>query len=77
MKYLIVEAQTNAQNQTAFLTDQKEDRNEADSVYYTKLASAAISSVPLHMVALMTYNGQLIDSMAYAHNIPEEEGAQE
>jgi len=72
LKYLIIEAQTNAQNQTAFLEEQREDRNEADSVYYGKLASAAISSVPLHMVALMTYQGQLIDSMAYAHNVPAE-----
>lgn len=71
MKYIILEAQTNANNQTAFLTDQKEDRNEADSVYYLKLASAAISNIPLHMVALMTYNGQMIESKSYAHDVPE------
>lgn len=70
MKYIILEAQTDANNQTAFLTDQKEDRNEADSVYYLKLSSAAISAVPLHMVSLMTSEGQLIDSKYYRHDVP-------
>ncbi len=70
MKYIILEAQTYENNQTAFLTDQKEDRNEADSVYYNKLSSAAISVVPLHMVSLMTSEGQMIDSKYYRHEVP-------
>ena len=72
MKYIILEAQTDENNQTAFLTDQKEDRNEADSVYYIKLSSAAISVVPLHMVSLMTSEGQMIDSKYYRHEVPEQ-----
>lgn len=70
MKYLIIEAQTDANNQTAFLMDQREDRNEADSVYYNKLSSAAISSVPLHTVYLLTADGEKIDSKHYTHEVP-------
>lgn len=66
MQYVIIEMQTN-NGSTAILTDQKGTRNEADSVYYLKLAAAAISKVPIHTVALLDENGACLMSGCYDH----------
>ena len=67
MKYIITEMQTDAEGVTAFLEDQKDNMYEAESVYFTKLASAAISNVPLHTVVLMTNDGFQLDHKSYDH----------
>ena len=66
-KYIIVEMQTNASGKTSLLTDQKDDRNEAESAYYYKLAAAAISKVPMHSVVLLQDNGAELMSGYYDH----------
>lgn len=68
MKYIINEMQTNAEGQTAFVPPaQEDDRNQAESVYYTRLAAAAISSVPIHTVTLETNEGFQLDRKCYMH----------
>ena len=69
MKYIIVEMQTTAQDQTSILTSPQATRNEADSAFYQALSSAAVSSVPQHSVTMMTSEGEYIDSKCYHHDI--------
>lgn len=57
MKYLILEIQTAADGTVATLITQKDDLNQAQSTYYSILAAAAISQIPLHAAVLMTNEG--------------------
>lgn len=67
MNYIINEYQT-TNGATAIVTPaQTSDPNEADSIYHSKLASAAISSVPVHSVTLDTEDGQRLKSECYRH----------
>lgn len=52
----------------------KADHNEADSFYCSKRSSAAISSVNIHTVVLMTDEGRVIESKTYEHNVQPEVG---
>lgn len=73
MSYIIQEFQTNDEGQTAIITNQVEDRPHADSAYYTVLASAAISDVPVHSAVILTNDGGYITSKSYDHREPEPE----
>ena len=64
---IIVEVQTNDQGVSAVLTDQASDENQADSNYYSRLSSAAISNVKKHTVFLLSENGACIKSKCYTH----------
>ena len=68
--YLVLEIQKTG-NQIATLIWPFESRNEADSKFYTVLAAAAISSVPLHAAALLTETGGCIKSESYIHESEE------
>ena len=65
--YIITEYQTAQDGTVATIVTQKESRNEADSVYHTILASAAISALPVHAASIVTNEGQYIDSAFYRH----------
>lgn len=41
---------------------------EAESKYHTVLASAAVSSVPVHSAVLLSGNGNVIKHESYSHN---------
>lgn len=72
--YIIQELQTNAAGSVAALPiDQREDRNAADSVFFQKLAAAAISSVPCHTVMLYTHEGLVLEKRFYKHEPEAEE----
>ena len=42
-KFIIIELQTNADGSVGILTEKKDDQNEAESVWHSKMSSAAIS----------------------------------
>lgn len=66
--FIIQELQTNAAGTVAALPIvTKDSREEADSVFYQKLASAAISSVACHTVMLYTHEGLVLDRKFYKH----------
>ena len=72
--YTILEQQTTKDGATAYPPlEQKATRNEAESVYHSKLAYAATSSVYVHAVSLLTDDGRLVDSKCYVHNDEEVE----
>ena len=47
------------------------DRNEAESIYHQKMAYAAVSSVPVHSVALLSETGCVLMNGSYKHEIGE------
>lgn len=46
-----------------------EFKNEADAKFYTVLAAAAMSNVPLHAAALLTEDGGCIKNESYNHEL--------
>ena len=65
--YIIQEIQT-TNGQTAFLPAiTKESRNEAESVFHSICASAAISSVEVHTALVYDEHGNAILSKYYEH----------
>ena len=68
--YLVLEIQKTG-NQIATNIWAFETRNEADAKFYTVLAAAAISSVPLHAAALLTEDGGCIKNESYNHELEE------
>ena len=71
--YTILEIQTDTNNTVAHLPAiDKENENEALSVYYGKLAYAATSNVYIHTVMLCTIDGRLIKSESFMHGAPYE-----
>ena len=68
--YIVQEIQTTG-NQPALLPALTyADRNEAESSFHSKLASAAISSVPVHTVLMYDEHGSVIKREFYEH-LPE------
>lgn len=67
--YTILEQQTTKDGATAYPPlEQRLDRNEAESVFHSKIAYAAISSVYVHAVSLLADDGRLIESKCYIHD---------
>ena len=72
MSYTVIEQQTSAAGQTAILTQTRGSIQEAESVYHTVLAAAAISSVPVHAASLLNEQGTCLKREFYIHEQPEE-----
>ena len=66
-KFIISEIQTNADGSVGILNYTENEQNNAESVYYQKMAAAAISKVPIHTVVLMKNNGAVLMSGYYDH----------
>ena len=64
--YIVIEMQTNG-DKTAILTKTAAEKNQADSVFFQTLAAAAISSVEIHSVALLSEYGFLLRRETYEH----------
>lgn len=73
MNYLVMEIQTMSNGQVATLihtenvNHQPLSENEAESVYHTILASAALSDLPCHSAVMMTTEGIHLQSRFYRH----------
>lgn len=68
MKYLIIELQTNTDGTVGTLITQKDTLNEAQSTYYSILAAAALSALPVHAAVLMTNEGITLEFKAFVRN---------
>ena len=71
--FIVIEFQTDASGHVSTIVTQHPTRAEAESKYYTVLAYAAISSVPLHAAMLCFANGKYLMSQAYEHPVVVEE----
>ena len=66
--YIIVEIQTFENGTVGILYETANTWNQAQSVFHTKLASAAISGLPNHAVTLLNNLGQPLDFQSYTAN---------
>lgn len=66
--YIILEIQT-TNGVPATLVHKANSYNEAQSVYHTVLAAAAISSIECHAATLLDYHGNALAAEYYTHTI--------
>jgi len=68
MKYVIIEVQKFADGTVAVPpVNTADDFFNASSIFHGKCQTAAISSVPVHSVVLLTEAGQTMDYASYNH----------
>lgn len=66
-KYVVIEMQTNADGTLGNLVSSFDDRNQAESAFHGVLASAAISTLPVHTALLVTNTGLVLNAQRYEH----------
>lgn len=72
MKYIVLEIQTNANGEVATLLTAYNERSAAENKYYTILAAAALSELPVHSAMILTNLGTIVKSETF-NRIPETE----
>lgn len=72
MKYIVLEIQTNANGEVANLLTVYNERSAAENKYYTILAAAALSELPVHSAMILTNLGTIVKSETF-NRIPETE----
>ena len=68
MRYIVIELQTAADGTVGNFVWSFAERQLAEQKYHTVLASAAVSTVPIHAAAMLSNDGILIDRRCYEHN---------
>ena len=68
--YIILEMQTNGNTTAVVPPTTKEDYDEAQSVWHSILASAAISSVEKHTAMIIGEDGEVYENRCYYHSPP-------
>lgn len=68
MKYLVIEIQKSTTGEVANIVTSHNTLNEAESKYHTILASAAISSVPVHSAVILNETGFCVKNQSYTHS---------
>lgn len=69
MGYVVIEIQTMADGQVGTLITHYDNVLEAESAYHSKLASAAISDLPVHAVTMLTDDGSYVQHQSYKHGV--------
>jgi len=72
MKYIVLEIQTNANGEVGNLLTAYDERSAAENKYYTILAAAALSELPVHSAMILTNLGTIVKSETF-NRIPETE----
>ena len=73
--YIVIELQSNIDGQVANIVTAYDTLAQAQNKYYTILASAAISTVPIHSAVILDHCGNLIANQSFSHPVevePEE-----
>lgn len=65
--YIVIELQKNEEGVVSNLVTSHNSLAEAESKYFTILASACISTIPMHSAALLSEEGFLIRNQCYKH----------
>lgn len=76
MKYLVIEIQKFENGSMSTPAYAYDNINSAEAKYHSILASAAVSSLPVHSAVLMNEAGYQIRAQSYTHGVepePEEE----
>ena len=77
--YIVLEVQKQLDQTGAIVTPIPTFDNlpEAESCWHMKLASACISTVPIHTVKLIDDDGNVIRTETYIHRVAADNGGQE
>ncbi len=67
MKYIVIELQKNAEGEVANLITAHNTLAEAESKFYSILASAAINDVPVHSAIIVSEEGFPVKHQCYKH----------
>ena len=67
MKYIVIEMQKNAEGMVSNLVTAHDTLAEAESKFYTILASAAINEVPVHSAIIVSEEGFPVKHQCYKH----------
>ena len=67
MKYIVIELQKNAEGVVSNIVTSHETLPEAESHYYSILAAAAISTVPVHSAIIVSEEGFPVKHQCYKH----------
>lgn len=65
--FIVIELQTNHAGATANIVTSYATQEEADSKYYSVLAAAAVSDVPVHACTIVTSEGYQVRHECYKH----------
>ena len=66
-KFIVLEIQVNNDESIGTLNSSFVNQFQAESAYYTVLASAAISALPKHSAVILTDSGNIVASRCYKH----------
>ena len=69
--YIVIEIQKNADGVVSNIVTTYENMREAESHYHSVLASAAISTLPIHSVIILTEEGFPVTYQCYKHETAE------
>ena len=67
MKYIVVELQKNKEGILTPLVTEHDDLEAAESKYYSVLAYAAVSELPVHSAVILSEEGFRHNSKCYKH----------
>ena len=70
MKYIVIELQKNAEGVLTTPVNTYNTLAEAENKYYTILAYAAVSKVPVHSASILTEEGSPVMNKYYKHEAP-------
>ena len=65
--YIVIEIQKNADNEISTIVTSYENTREAQSHYYSILAAAAISALPVHTAIILSEKGLPVMYQSYDH----------
>lgn len=65
--YIVIELQKNEEGVVSNLVTSHNTLAEAESKYFSVLASAAVSTIPVHSAALLSEEGFLLRNQCYKH----------
>jgi hypothetical protein len=65
--YIVIELQTNAEGVVANIVTSHNNLAEAESKYYSVLASAAVSQIPVHSAIIVSEEGFPVRHQCYKH----------
>ena len=70
--YIVMEIQKSSEGALSTLVTTHDTKNKAENKYYTILAYAAVSTLPLHGAVMLHEDGYFIKNEVFTH-VPESE----
>ena len=66
--YIVIELQKDAKGVVSNIVTSYENLAEAESKYYSVLAAAAVSKIPVHSAIIVSEEGFPVRNQCYKHN---------